>query len=223
MSIFLPCVLIVVVNCPSPHDVVLVHGHRHHVHVVISGRSRGYIVCNAYYALNCVSFIGIPVWSISYGGPALPGLVQPKNLHSVCIASMNYKPAPVGFLKCYYACSTVLKAKNMTFHITIDKEEHYVGIIVESCVICVEPLVEMRCEELWISPSVHSSNHINAALDLIRYSTKSKKSSLVNGQPHLNIFMITYGWRMADWSWVPSPPVYCIAPWCLALLRHVLR
>ena len=40
---------------------------------------------------------------------------------------------------------------------------------------------------------------------------------------HLNIFMITYGWRMADWSWVPSPPVYCIAPWCSALLRHVLR
>ena len=118
MSIFLPCMLIVVVNCPSPHDVVLVHGHRHHVHVVISGRSRGYIVCNAYYALNCVSFIGIPVWSISNGGPALPGLVQPKNLHSVCIASMNYKPAPVGFLKCYYACSTVLKAKkyDVSYH-----------------------------------------------------------------------------------------------------------
>ena len=113
--------------------------------------------------------------------------------------------------------------KNMTFHITIDKEEHYVGIIVEGCVVCVEPLVEMRCEELWISPSVHSSNHINASLDLISNSTKSKKSSLVNGQPHLNIFMITYGWSTADWSWVPSPPVYCIAPWCLALLRHVLR
>ena len=37
--------------------------------------------------------------------------------------------------------------KNMTFHITINKEEHYIGIIVEGCVICVEPLVEMGCEE----------------------------------------------------------------------------
>ena len=63
-------------------------------------------------------FIGFPIWFISYGGPTLPGLVQPKNLHSVCIASMNYKPAPVGFLKRYYACSTVLKAKkyDVSYH-----------------------------------------------------------------------------------------------------------
>ena len=68
--------------------------------------------------LRQFDFIGFPVWSISYGGPALPGLVQPKNLYSVCIASMNYKPAPVGFLKCYYACSTVLKAKkyDVSYH-----------------------------------------------------------------------------------------------------------
>ena len=57
MSIFLPCMLIVVVNCPSPHDVVLVHGHRHHVHVVIPGKSRGYIVCIVlcfFYWLSCM-------------------------------------------------------------------------------------------------------------------------------------------------------------------------
>ena len=70
------------------------------------------------YVLNCVSFIGIPVGGISNGCPALPGLVQPEDLHSVCIASMNYEPAPVGFLKCYYACSTVLKAKkyDISYH-----------------------------------------------------------------------------------------------------------
>ena len=72
----------------------------------------------------------------------------------------------------------------MTFQITINKEEHYVGIIVEGCVICVEPLVEMGCEEFRISPSVHSSNHVNASLDLIRNSTKSRKRSLVNVQLH---------------------------------------
>ena len=77
MSIFLPCMLIVVVNSPSPHDVVLVHGDRHHVHVVIPEKSRGYIVCIELCFFYWHSCRGHQQWLSSSarfgpaGGPAL--------------------------------------------------------------------------------------------------------------------------------------------------------